>query len=197
VGQLVQNGYAVYFEKNGCKIIDRHGQVLVNIRMEDNKNFALRMKCKMSEHNVFYERSQGSDKIIEQDLEAEYEKNDEMWTTTAQQRMKQQLSVVTAEMVMFITTEEKKPPASQLERKIVETKLKEGIKQSEVKPYVGNPGDSTQEVMDVVVEALFDKHDSTKNVMNCKKEVIERPRAKRRKRRPKAKRRKRGDICQF
>jgi hypothetical protein len=48
VGQLVQNGYAVHFEKNGCKIIDRHSQVLANIGMEDNKNFALRMKCKMS-----------------------------------------------------------------------------------------------------------------------------------------------------
>jgi gag-polypeptide of LTR copia-type len=38
VGQLVQNGYAVHFKKNGCKIIDRHGQVLANIGMEDNKN---------------------------------------------------------------------------------------------------------------------------------------------------------------
>jgi hypothetical protein len=48
VGQLVQNDYAVHFEKNGCKIIDRHSQVLANIGMEDNKIFALRMKCKMS-----------------------------------------------------------------------------------------------------------------------------------------------------
>jgi hypothetical protein len=111
--------------------------------------------------------------------------------------MKQQLSVVTVEMVMFITTEEKKPPASQLERKSVETKLKEGMKQSEVKSYVGNLGGSTQEIMDVVVEALFDKHDSTKKVLNCKKEVIERPRAKRRKRRSRAKRRKKDGVCQF
>jgi hypothetical protein len=198
VEQLVQNGYAVHFEKNGYKIIDRHGQVLANIRMEDNKNFALRMKYKMSEHNMFDEISQELDKVIKQNLEVEEEENDERHTITiAQHWMKQQLSVVTAEMVMFITTEEKKPPASQLERKSVETKLKEGMEQSEVKPYVGNLGGSTQEVMDVVVEALFVKHDSTKKVVNYKKEVIERPRAKRRKRRPRAKRRKRGDACQF
>jgi hypothetical protein len=71
-------------------------------------------------------------------------------------------------MVMFIT-KEKKPPASQPERKIVETKLKEGIKPSEVKPYVGNLGCSTQEVMDVVVETLFDKPSTTKKVVNAKK----------------------------
>jgi hypothetical protein len=94
------------FEKNDCEIIDWHGQVLANIRMKDNRNFALQMKCKMSEHNVFDERPQESDKVIEQDLEAEEEENDErQTTTTAQQRMKQQLSVVTVEMVMFITTE--------------------------------------------------------------------------------------------
>jgi hypothetical protein len=50
--QLVQNGYVIYFKKNGCKIINRHGQVLSNIGIEDNKNFALQMKYKMSEHNV-------------------------------------------------------------------------------------------------------------------------------------------------
>ena len=33
VGQLVQNGYAVHFEKHGCRIIDRHGQVLANIEI--------------------------------------------------------------------------------------------------------------------------------------------------------------------
>jgi hypothetical protein len=89
VGQLVQNGYAVHFEKNGCKIIDRHGQVLANIGMEDNTIFALQMKCKMSEHNMFDERPQESDKVIEQDLETKEEENDERQTTTAQQRMKQ------------------------------------------------------------------------------------------------------------
>jgi hypothetical protein len=120
------------------------------------------MKYKMLEHNMFGERPQESDKVIDQDLEAEEEENDErQTTTTAQQRMKQQLSVVTVEMVMFITTKEKKPPASQPERKSVETKLKEGMKPSEVKPYVGNLGGSTQKVMDVVIEVLFDKPDST------------------------------------
>jgi hypothetical protein len=123
----------------------------------------------MSEHNVFGERPQESDKVIEQNLETEEEENDERQTTTAPQRMKQQLIVVTAEMVMFITTEEMKPPASQPERKSVEIKLKEGMKPSEVKPYVGNLGGSTQKVMNVVVEALFDKPDSTKKVMNAKK----------------------------
>jgi hypothetical protein len=117
---------------------------------------------------VFDERSQESDKIIEPDLEAEEEENDERrTTTTVQQRMKQQLSIVTVEMVMFITTEEKKPPASQPERNSVETKLKEGMKSSEIKPYVGNLGGSTQEVMDVVVEALFDKPDSAKKSCEC------------------------------
>jgi hypothetical protein len=53
--------------------------------MEYNKNFALRMKYKMSEYNVFDERSQESDKEIEQDLILV---NDERQTTTAQQRMK-------------------------------------------------------------------------------------------------------------
>jgi hypothetical protein len=143
--------------------------VLANIGIEDNKNFALQMKYKMSEHNVFGERPQESDKVIEQNLKVEEEENDErQTTTTAQQRMKQQLSVVTAEMVMFITTEEKKPPASQPERKSVEIKLKEGMKPSELKPYVGNLGGNTQKVMDVIVEALFDKPDSTKKVMNAK-----------------------------
>jgi hypothetical protein len=119
---------------------------------------------------MFDEISQESDKIIKQNLEAEEEENDERQTiTTAQQRMKQQLSVVTAEMVMFITTEEKKSPASHLERKNVETKLKKGIKPSEVKPYVGNLGGSTQEVMDVVVEDLFDKPNSAMKVVNAKK----------------------------
>jgi hypothetical protein len=139
---------------------------------------------------MFDEISQESDKIIKQNLEAEEEENDERQTiTTAQQRMKQQLSVVTAEVVMFITTEEKKPPASHLERKSVETKLKEGIKPSEVKPYVDNLGGSTQEVMDVVVEDLFDKPNSAKKVVNAKKDVIEISRAKRKMRRPRIKRR--------
>jgi hypothetical protein len=111
--------------------------------------------------------------------------------------MKQQLSVVTAKMVMFITTEEKKPPASQFERKSVETKLKKGMKPSEVKIYVGNLDGSTQEVMDVVVEALFDKSDTTMKVVNAKKEGIEKPRTKRRKRRLRAKRKKRCGTCQF
>jgi hypothetical protein len=57
--------------------------------------------------------------------------------------------------------------------KSIETKLKEGMKPSEVKPYVGNLGGSTQEVMDVVVEALFDKSDSAKKVVNVKKDVVE------------------------
>jgi hypothetical protein len=70
--------------------------------------------------------------------------------------------------------------------------LKEGIKSSEVKPYVENLGGSTQKVMDVVLEALFDKPDSTKKVMNAKN-MIKRPRAKRRKRRPKVKRRNKKD----
>jgi hypothetical protein len=55
----------------------------------------------MSEHNVFDERPKESDKVIEQNLEAEEEENDErQTTTTAPQRMKQQFSVVTADMVM-------------------------------------------------------------------------------------------------
>jgi hypothetical protein len=72
-------------------------------------------------------------------------------------------------MVIFITIEEKKPPTSQPERKSVETKLKEKMKPSEVKSYIGNLGGSTQKVINVVVEALFDKHDNTKKVMNAKK----------------------------
>jgi hypothetical protein len=38
------NYYAIHFEKHGCKIIDRHGQLSASIGMEENRNFALQLK---------------------------------------------------------------------------------------------------------------------------------------------------------
>jgi translation initiation factor 5 len=103
------------------------------------------------------------------DADVAAEEEDVEWQTdtsaaAAQQRMREQLSAVTAEMVMLTTTEEKKPPVSKPAKQDdvsktvseIKTKLKEGMKPSELKSYVGNLGGSTQEVMNAVVEALFD-----------------------------------------
>jgi translation initiation factor 5 len=112
--------------------------------------------------------SPGGSQAGDADVVAEEDGDDVEWQTdtsaaAAQQRMKEQLSAVTAEMVVLTTTEERKPPASKPEKKDVvsktvseiKTKLKEGMKPSELKSYVGNLGGSTQEIMNAVVEALF------------------------------------------
>ena len=45
VGQLVKNGYAVYFEDGGCKIFDRRNknQIIARIQMEKSRSFPLRI----------------------------------------------------------------------------------------------------------------------------------------------------------
>lgn len=103
------------------------------------------------------------------EVTAEEEEDDVEWQTdtsaaAAEQRMREQLSAVTAEMVVLSTTEEKKPPQPKPEKKDVvsktvseiKNKLKEGMKPSELKACAGSLAGTSQEVMDAVVEALFD-----------------------------------------
>jgi hypothetical protein len=83
------------------------------------------------------------------------------------------------------------PPVCQHERKIVEIKLMEGMKSSEVKPYVDNLGGSILKIIDVVVESLFYKSDSANKVMNAKEKWLkDQEPEKKKKRRSRAKRKK-------
>jgi hypothetical protein len=75
--------------------------------------------------------------------------------------------------------------------------IKKSIKAKEVEPKSNEP-DSNTSVPELGSAPKKGQTSTTKKVVNAKKEVIERPRSKRRKRRPRAKRKKKkGGACQF
>ncbi|KAJ0256588.1 eukaryotic translation initiation factor 5-2 [Hirschfeldia incana] len=79
----------------------------------------------------------------------------------AEKRMKEQLSAATAEMVMLSVeeAEEKKPPKSKEEKALVHVMkeyLKNGSPLSELKAFISSLAEPPQDVMDALLDALFD-----------------------------------------